>query len=310
MRLCKFEFTAMASANEIQLYADDDATAKRQAQSAIDEVQRIERKYSRYRADSLLSEINAAAGKAAIRVDDETAALLDYGAACYNSSGGLFDLTSGVLRRCWNFREPALPDPAQLKATLKLVGWNQVRWRRPEIKLTKAGMELDFGGIGKEYAADRAAQACLDAGAQFGLVNLGGDVRIFGPHPDGSPWQIGIAHPRAESQALARITLTSGALATSGDYERYFVLDGRRYCHVLNPRTGYPVAAMQSVSVIAPLCLVAGSLSTIAMLHQHEAQRFLQKENVPYLVVDQNGKITASGVETIAATKMPDGTNL
>ncbi len=296
MQLYKFQFAAMACTNEIQLYAEDETTAKRQAQAGIDEVLRIERKYSRYRDDSLLSTINAAAGQAAVTVDDETAALLDYGATCHKNSAGLFDLTSGVLRRCWNFREPALPDPIKLKATLGLVGWKRVRWRRPEIMLTKAGMELDFGGIGKEYAADRAAQACLDSGARFGLVNLGGDVRIVGPHPDGSPWQIGITHPRNDGQVLAHIALSSGGLATSGDYERYFVLDGKRYCHVLNPRNGYPVAAAQSVSVIAPLCLVAGSLSTIAMLREQNAERFLQAENVPYLVVDRDGKISTSRV--------------
>lgn len=303
MLLYKFQFAAMASANEIQLYAADEAIAGRQAEAGIDEVQRIERKYSRYRADSVVSTINAAAGKTTVRVDEETAALLDYGAACHRSSGGLFDLTSGVLRRCWNFREPALPDAAALSATLKLVGWNLARWRKPEIYLTKAGMELDFGGIGKEYAADRAAQACLAAGARFGLVNLGGDVRVFGPHPDGSAWQIGIVHPRNEGEVLARIALASGGLATSGDYERYFILDGRRYCHVLNPHTGYPVSEVQSVSVIAPLCLVAGSVSSIAMLKERDARAFLQAENMPYLLVERSAKIHASQVITLEATE-------
>lgn len=299
MQLYKFQFAAMACANEIQLYADDATIAKFQSQAGIDEVQRIERKYSRYRDDNLLSAINAAAGISAVCVDEETAALLDYAAMCHRNSGGLFDLTSGVLRRCWNFREGTLPDPATLKATLALVGWQHVQWRRPEIRLNLIGMELDFGGIGKEYAADRAAQACLDAGARFGLVNLGGDVRVFGPHPDDSPWQIGITHPRQEGNVLARIALKSGALATSGDYERFFVIDGKRYCHVLNPRTGFPVQAMQSVSVVAPLCLVAGSLSTIAMLKECDALNFLASENVPYLVVDQNAKVSGSQAEAI-----------
>lgn len=296
MQLFKFEFSAMACVNEIQVYGVDKTDASRFAQAGTDEVRRIEKKYSRYRDDSLLSQINRAAGQSAIRVDDETAALLDYGAACFTSSGGLFDLTSGVLRRCWNFREAILPDPEKINETLELVGWQYVRWQRPEIMLTKPAMELDFGGIGKEYAADRAAQACLEAGAQFGLVNLGGDVRIIGPHPDGSPWQVGIAHPRKEGEVLARISMSTGALATSGDYERFFIFDGKRYCHILNPRTGYPVAAMQSVSVSAPLCLVAGSVSTIAMLKQNAASSFLRSENVPYLLVDQQGKIKASQI--------------
>lgn len=284
----------MASENEIQLYADDHAEASRVAQRAINEVRRIERWFSRYRDDSLLTQINRAAGKYAVRVDPETAALLAYGDACFKKSDGLFDLTSGVLRRCWNFAEARLPDPAYLSATLALVGWDKVQWSASEIYLPFPAMELDFGGIGKEYATDRAVTLCLNEGINHGLVNLAGDIRILGPHPDGSPWRIGIKHPRQSGDVIASVDLKSGALATSGDYERFFEIDGRRYSHILNAKTGYPVFGLQAVSVVAPLCSVAGSLSTISMLKGKAGIAFLYSENAQFIAIGEAGEIHAN----------------
>jgi thiamine biosynthesis lipoprotein len=151
-------------------------------------------------------------------------------------------------------------------------------------------MEVDFGGFGKEYAADRAATVLLEAGCKHGYVNLAGDFRMLGPKADDSPWMIGIKHPRQPDEVMATIALTSGALATSGDYERYIEVDGKRYCHILNPHTGLPASYWQSVSVLAPLALVAGSYSTIAMLMEHKALEFLQLSGLPYLAVDQQGR--------------------
>lgn len=289
----------MASEHEILLYAEEETVAARIAQLAISEVLRIEAKFSRYRDDSVISAINAAAGTAAVNVDEETAALLDYGAMCHAKSEGLFDLTSGVLRRCWNFRQARLPEAPALGDVLRLIGWEKVHWERPSLFLPLKGMELDFGGIGKEYAADRAASICLEERMTAGLINLGGDVRVLGPMPDGAPWHIGIAHPRAPNAVMAKIELASGALATSGDYERYFELAGRRYCHILNARTGYPVSALRSVSVAAPLCIVAGSLSTIAMLKEELGEAFLRAQGVPYLIADGAGKVRASALRPI-----------
>jgi FAD:protein FMN transferase len=289
--LFRFSFDAMASENELQLYVNDRAEASRVAELAYDEVRRIERKFSRYRDDSLLTQINQAAGRHAVAIDSETAALLGYGDACFRKSDGLFDLTSGVLRRCWNFKEARLPEPEHLRATLALVGWDKVHWSTTEIYLPIPGMQLDFGGVGKEYAADRAAALCLNEGIKCGLVNLAGDIRILGPHPDGSAWRIGIKHPRQPNATIASVNLTSGALATSGDYERFFEIAGRRYSHILNAKTGYPVSALQAVSVTAPLCSVAGSLSTIGMLKGRNGPRFLRSENVGFIAVDHDGKI-------------------
>jgi thiamine biosynthesis lipoprotein len=150
-------------------------------------------------------------------------------------------------------------------------------------------MEIDLGGIGKEYAADRAATICIERGVVHALVNLGGDVRAVGGQPDGSPWRIGIRDPRAPERAIAGLDVVDGAVATSGDYERYFEVDGRRYCHILDPRSGMPVEHWRSVSAVAPLCVVAGSCATIAMLLEERALAFLDTQQVDYLAIDRDG---------------------
>ena len=288
-------FSAMASTCEVRLAAADEAEARRLAQGAIDEVRRIEVKYSRYRSDSIVSRINAAAGQGKVECDDETVALFGYTDALYAASGGLFDITSGVLRRAWNFREARIPGDEQLQPLLALIGWDGVQWQaaKKSIGLPRAGMEIDFGGFGKEYAADRAAAILAENGVRHGYVNLGGDMRVVGPQPDGSPWIIGIQDPRRHEHTVAAIPVESGALTTSGDYERFFDLDGRRYCHILDPRTGMPVETWRSVSVLAPVAVAAGSYSTIAMLKGDGALDFLEKSNLAYLAIDREGAVHA-----------------
>ena len=295
MELFRYTFRAMASENELTLGARDEATARRAADAAIGDVRRIEAKYSRYRDDTITTRINRGAGKSAVSIDPETAALLAYADQCHKLSEGRFDITSGVLRRAWDFkrRPPVLPDPQELSALVELVDWSKVEWNSTSIRLPKEGMEIDFGGVGKEYAADRVATICFENGVAHGHANLGGDVRILGPRPDGTPWRIGIRDPRAPADrpdaAVATVDVSSGAVATSGDYERYFDLDGRRYCHILNPRTGYPVSAWRSVSVVAPLCVVAGSCSTIAMLLEDRGEAFLEAQGLPYFAIAADG---------------------
>lgn len=137
-------------------------------------------------------------------------------------------------------------------------------------------MELDFGGIVKEYAADRASILCLNAGILHGIINLGGDIKIIGAHPDGKPWRVGIQHPRDKTKIWKVVKLKRGALASSGDYERCMVIDGVRYGHILNPKTGYPVRHLAVVSVVADLCVVAGSAATIAILKEKEGEKWLK----------------------------------
>lgn len=291
------EFGVMACRAQIRICGLPQAEAEAAIRAAIGETQRIEHKYSRYRADSIVSRINAAAGSGqAIEVDEETAGLLDFAAQLHAQSGGLFDITSGVLRRAWNFREPRLPDEAELAALRALIGWQQVHWQARRIHLPRAGMELDFGGFGKEYAADRAATLLREAGARGGYVNLGGDIRVIGPDAEGQAWRFGVQHPRQLDEVVAVLSLSEGALATSGDYERYFEIDGRRYCHLLDPRSGWPVRHWQSVSVLAPLCLAAGALSSIAMLGGADGESFLQAQHCAYLTVDAQGRVQHRGI--------------
>ena len=287
--LYRFAFEAMAGPAEITLATDDGRRAGLLIELACAEIRRIEDKYSRYRSDSVVTRINVAAGQSWVACDAETQSLFDYAEALYQASDGLFDITSGVLRRAWDFRTQRIPSAADLNALRGLIGWRRVERQAGRIRLPLVGMEIDFGGFGKEYAADRAAALLLEGGAGHGLVNLAGDMRILGPKPDGAPWCLGIRDPRDPARVIADIEVASGALATSGDYERYFEADGRRYCHIIDPNTALPVDHWRSVSVVAPLAIVAGSHATIAMLKQSAARAYLDGLGLPFLAYDGDG---------------------
>lgn len=283
-------FSAMGSPCEVKLYANSKGRARHLAGRVVDEVERLELKYSRYREDSYLSKINNVARTGgSITVDPETAGLLDYVATCWQQSDGLFDVTSGLLRKAWQFKEEVLPDPDGIKALLDRVGWHRLVWQNPVLFFPQPGLELDLGGAVKEYAVDRVASLCWEAGIRHGLINLGGDIKVMGPHPDGSPWAIGIRHPRDPHGIARTVYLKRGAMASSGDYERCIVLDGRRYGHVLNPKTGWPVTRLASVSVVAEFCVVAGSASTIAMLMEDQGPQWLDSMGVTHYWVDVDG---------------------
>lgn len=277
----------MASPCEVLVEGGTPREAERLGRIAQTEVARIETKYSRYRTDSTLSRINTAAGTATA-VDDETADLLDFAARCHELSDGAFDVTSGVLRRAWRFDgSDRLPDAAAVAALLPLVGWQRLRWQRPSLTLGP-GMELDFGGIGKEYAADRAANAVAGAAPQSGvLVNLGGDLMVAAPRRDGEPWRVGIERPDAATGiAQLIVELRAGALCTSGDARRFVLRDGVRYGHILDPRTGWSVpGSPRSVTVAAPNCTAAGLLATLSMLAGEGAESFLREQAVPHWII-------------------------
>jgi len=266
MALHRFTFRAMAAENEIQVHADDAAHARLCADAAILEVQRIEAKYSRYRSASVVSRINAAAGGEPEPIDEETARLLDFADACWRQSEGAFDPTSGVLRRAWRFDVARVPGEDELAPLLALIGWERVELGIDRVRLPVAGMEIDFGGFGKEYAVDRAAAVLAGHGIASAFVNLAGDLAILGEQPGGEPWRMGIRHPRETGALIATIPVGSGGVATSGDYERFVEVEGVRHCHILDPRTGHSARGLRSVTVHATSCLVAGSASTIAML--------------------------------------------
>ena len=281
----------MGSPCEVKLYSDSRSRARHLAGRVIGEVERLEAKYSRYREDSLLSDINrlAQAG-GSMRLDPETAGLLDYVATCWQQSQGLFDVTSGVLRKAWRFHDQTLPAPDLIQNLLGHVGWDRLSWQNPELTFPEPGLELDLGGAVKEYAVDRVAALCWDSGIRHGLINLGGDIKVIGPHPGGQAWAIGIRHPRDPEGIARTVYLKRGAMASSGDYERCIVVDGQRYGHVLNPKTGWPVSRLATVSVIAEFCVVAGSASTIAMLLEAEGPEWLNLLGVTHYWVDVEGQ--------------------
>jgi FAD:protein FMN transferase len=278
-------FTAMASPCELLVGTSQLKVARELGECAAHEAWRIEQKYSRYRSDSLTARIHAHQG-APIDLDEETASLIDFAQRCYTISEGMFDITSGILRRAWTFDgSDRLPQSAAIEALLPLVGFEKLKWRSPRLELP-IGMELDFGGIGKEYAVDRAYDLLAMRSAGPFLVNFGGDLRANGPPPRGR-WQVGIERPDRERDAKMILQLEHGALATSGDSRRFVLHDGVRYGHVLNPKTGWPVMrAPRSVTVAASSCTEAGLLSTLAVLQGARAREFLNEQGVKCWVLE------------------------
>ncbi|MFO1219954.1 MAG: FAD:protein FMN transferase [Burkholderiaceae bacterium] len=279
-------FKAMASPCELLVEGAGEAQARALLDAAAAEAQRIEAKFSRYRDDSVIAMLHRSRGQA-VTVDDETALLLDYAATCHALSGGLFDVTSGVLREAWRFDgSDRLPSAAQVAALVARIGWHRVHWQRPRIMLP-AGMEIDLGGIGKEYAVDRTLAVLQAMAALPMLVNFGGDLAVSGPRADGSAWQVGVERPdMREPSAVMQLELRSGALATSGDARRYLINDGVRYGHILDPRDGWPVrGAPRSITVAAGHCTEAGTLATLAMLQGPQAEAWLARQGVPHWVI-------------------------
>jgi len=278
-------FTAMASPCEALVETDSEPLARRVGAAVAQCAWRIERTFSRYRTDSVVHRINSAHG-ATVQVDDETANLLDFAATLTQLSAGKFDITSGVLRRAWTFDGgDRVPTQAQLDALLPLVGWHNVAWRRPRLRL-QPGMQIDFGGIGKEYAVDTAAGlvGSIAPGVSC-LVNFGGDVAVRHRRRDGQPWHVGIEHAEHAGAATHLVHLERGALATSGDSRRYVLKDGRRYSHILDAQTGWPIQdAPRSITVVADTCTQAGTLTTLAMLQGARAEQFLRENGARFWV--------------------------
>ena len=279
------KFTAMASPCEVLLPLTSEHAAVAIGMVAAQEAWRVEKKYSRYREDSVTAWIHENRGTT-IEVDPETASLMDFASQCFDLSEGLFDITSGVLRRAWKFDgSDRIPEAAVIERLLPLVGFEKLQWRSPHLWLP-FGMELDFGGFGKEYAVDRAYELLAACDSTPFLINFGGDLRANRP-PSHGPWQVGVERPDTDREATMLLDLEYGALATSGDSRRYLVKDGVRYGHILNPLTGWPVAdSPRSITVAASSCTEAGLLSTVAMLHGAGARTYLEEQGLRYWLLE------------------------
>ena len=273
----------MASPCEVLCETDAAEEARRLTELAAAEAWRIEDKFSRYQQGNIVDRINEAAG-AAVEVDTETSQLIDFSVTLYELSAGRFDITSGVLRRAWRFDGSGnFPSAALIEKVMRDVGWDQVTWEAPVLQM-RPGMQIDFGGIGKEYAVDRAAMLVRQASRASCLLNFGGDLVAIRPPRNQETWKVGVETVDASSSNAEKLlNLAVGALATSGDARRYLVNNGIRYSHILDPKTGWPVSdAPRSITVAADTCTQAGMLSTLAMLEGARAEAFLDAQQVRY----------------------------
>jgi len=265
----KLGFKAMGTWCQITFAGVTQTTAENFKSAALHWVASFEARYSRFIPDSLIGQINAAAGKRWVEIDKTTEQIfaLCEELACFTR--GAFDPTALPFIRLWNWKAvpPAIPDVEAVRAAGELVGWDKVRRRPGAIFLPQEGMGLDLGGIGKEYAVDCIIQLARLHGIDNVLVDFGQDVRALGRPPKAEAWCIGLEDPKQPGTCWAGVAVRDMAVATSGDYLRCFEKDGRRYGHIIDPRTGYPVQnGCQSVTVIAPSCTIAGILSTTAFV--------------------------------------------
>jgi len=283
-------FNAMASPCEVLIETDSVLLANKLGQAVANEVWRIEDKYSRYSTSSACSKINCSRGKP-VPIDQETFLLLNFAEQCYQLSDGAFDLTSGVLRKAWSFDgSDNLPTKKEVNACLAYIGWQKVFYDQDQITLYK-GMELDFGGIGKEYAVDKAIIIAKGITKLPVLVNLGGDLSATSPRKNNQTWRVGIEHPGLVNQVSSKsksviVSLLQGALATSGDANRFLLKEGKRYSHILNAQTGWPIEnAPHSITVVAPQCIQAGILATLALMQGSKAETFLTEQKIKHWAI-------------------------
>lgn len=268
--LRKLSFAALGTQCEVQYAAPGgDPQAAAFERAVVTWVEAFEAKFSRFRPASLVSRINAAAGRAWLEIDAEMEAMLKLCDTLHFMTQGVLDPTVLPLLRLWDFRAdpPRVPGAAEIAAARALVGWKKVQRDAGRVFLPEPGMALDFGGFGKEYAVDLAAQIAGEHGIVNALIDFGHDLRAVGPPPDRPAWHIGLEDPLRPTDTAGSIAIAGRAVASSGDYLRYFVVGGKTYGHILDPRTGWPVAhGCRQATVVAPTCLQAGVLSTTAFV--------------------------------------------
>ena len=274
------------------------------ARAVESEALRIEAKFSRYRESSVVSEINRNAGRTPVAVDAETEMLVRAALDMAHMTQGRFDPTVGPLRRAWDFKTSRVPSADEISQLLPLVDAGAVSVRDRTVFLRKPRMEIDLGGVGKEYAVDRAARILEAEGIGSALVNFAGDVRTIGSRGDGHPWKIGVADPRDRGRCRFAVRALGGAgVATSGDYERGFVKDGVRYHHILDARTGWPARGLSSVTTIAATAFRAGRFATAAFLLGAEAGLALLEDAAGVegaLMTDTGALLTTTGMSLLS----------
>jgi len=288
----QFEFTLLgASASEVESLFD----------CAITEIQRIETILTTFSSTSVTATINANAGIQPVQVPDEVFQLIHRSQMLSQMTQGAFDLSYGSIdKRFWNFDTTMteLPDPAIAKKSVALINYTNIilDYNLQTVYLKEKGMRIGFGGIGKGFAAEMARKKLKENGVQSGIVNASGDLAAWGTQEDGSPWTIGIADPNAKNGLFAGFQITDKAVATSGNYEKYAVIGGKKYSHTIDPKTGFPVSGIKSVTIIAENAEIADALATpVTVMGIEVGLDFInQLQTIGCIIIDDNDRIYTS----------------
>ena len=253
-------------------------------------MRRLEQMLSMHIPGSDVDRINQLAGKQIVHISEPTRKVLETAMTVAEKTDGLFDPTIGVLKNLWAFdsESPSVPNKDRIAETLKKVDYHQIKMEDHQVKLMQKGMAIDLGGLAKGYIIDSAVQKLSDAGITAGIVDAGGDLRTWGHKQDGSPWKIGIRHPRSQNMALLGVIYADvSSIATSGDYERFFFENGKRYHHLLNPKTGYPANGCVSVTIMTETAMMADAYATVVfIMGPDQGIDFVEKlNNVECLII-------------------------
>ncbi len=308
-----FQRSMMGTSIEMVVCGAGREVSEKAVEKAYGEVKRIETKLSVYRKETKLSEINRAAGARRVEVDEEMYRLIEASKRFSLLSGGAFDITVQCLADLWDFGGPGfhVPLPSRVESRLDRVDYRKIRLRAKDstVFLEKEGMAISLGGIAKGYAVDRAVAILRKSGIPGGIVSAGGDLFAYGRKENGDVWQVGVRNPRAHDRNIGVLPVSNMAVATSGDYERYRVFDGKRYHHIIDPRTGYPSEGCMSVTVVTDRTMTADALATaVFVLGPQEGMALLERlPQVEGIIVDQGGKITTSTGLGVLAEGFADG---
>ena len=291
----------MGNRFEISVMANDEGYANSCIEAAVEEIQRIENLLSTFKENSDTNRINELAGIRPVKVEWEVLQLIQRCLKISDITQGSFDITYGSIdKRLWNFDMDmkSLPDAATAKRSVRLINYKNVIVDEKEctVFLKEKGMRIGFGGIGKGYAAEKAKHILQQKGIQSGIVNAAGDLTAWGFQANGEPWTIGIADPDAGNHHFSSLNITNMAVATSGNYEKYVVIDGKKYSHTIDPKTGLPVSGIKSVTIIAPHAELADALATPVMVMGIKAGIHLvnQLPGISSVIIDDNNKLYAS----------------
>lgn len=291
----------MANRFEISVVAENETWANARIAEAVNEIKRIEKLLTTFSDDSQTNLINRNAGIAPVKVDREVFNIIERSIRISQLTQGAFDITYGSIdKKLWNFDQQmtSLPDPHTAKQMVRLINYRNVILDNDNctIFLKEAGMRIGFGGIGKGYAAECAKQVMLQNGVTSGIVNASGDLTAWGYQPNGKPWTIGIANPDNAYQSFSHLEITDMAVATSGNYEKFVIIDGKKYSHTINPRTGLPVTGIKSVTIISPNAEIADAMATPVTIMGIEVglNMINQIKGLGCIIIDDNNRIYTS----------------